>query len=93
MCEVASIFFSSKKACNTCNSVWLRMMQNRQHQRKGKPHVQEKSQGAAVSVEDAIMIIIGLNLRSPHCWQFYMMLVWQCLHPTSADFSFLSLIY
>jgi hypothetical protein len=38
------------------------MMKSRQHQHKGKPHTQEKSQGAAISAEDAIIIIRGINI-------------------------------
>jgi hypothetical protein len=33
---------------------FLRMMKNRQHQHKGNPHTQKKSQDAATSVDDAI---------------------------------------
>jgi hypothetical protein len=43
------------------------MMKNRQHQQKGKPHILEKSQGTAISVEDAIIIIRGLKLCGMHC--------------------------
>jgi hypothetical protein len=32
-------------------------MKNHQHQHKGKPHTQEKFQDAAISVEDAILIL------------------------------------
>jgi hypothetical protein len=63
-CEVASIFFSQKKARK--KNVCLRMMKNCQHQNKGKPHTQENFQDAAISVEDAIIIFRGLNLCSEH---------------------------
>ncbi len=65
-CEVASVFFFSqeslpyKKFCS-------RMMKNHQHQHKGKPHTQEKFQGTAISVEDAMIKIRGLNLCGAHC--------------------------
>jgi hypothetical protein len=42
-------------------------MKNRQHQHKCKPHPQEKFQGAAMSVEDAIIKIRGFNLCGAHC--------------------------
>jgi hypothetical protein len=46
------------------------MMKNCQYPHKGKPHTQDKSQGAAVSVEDAIIIIKSLNLCGMHCYIF-----------------------
>jgi hypothetical protein len=42
------------------------MMKDRQHKHKGKPHTQENFQGAAISVEDAIIIIRGLNFYGVH---------------------------
>jgi hypothetical protein len=51
-------FFPRKKARHT-KSFCLRMMKNRQHQHKGKPHTEENSQSAAVSSDDAIIIIRG----------------------------------
>jgi hypothetical protein len=42
------------------------MMTDRHHQHKGKPHTKEKFQGAEISVEDAIIIIRGLNLGGAH---------------------------
>jgi hypothetical protein len=59
-------FFSHKKACHI-KRFCLGMMKNCQHQHKSKPYTQEKSQGAAISVEDAITIIRGLNLCGVHC--------------------------
>jgi hypothetical protein len=47
------------------------MMKNRQHWHKGKPHTQEKYQGAAISVEDAMIKIRALNLCSAHCKNKY----------------------
>jgi hypothetical protein len=43
------------------------MIKNHQYQHQGKPHRQEKYQGAAISVEDAIIIFRGLNLCGIHC--------------------------
>jgi hypothetical protein len=37
------------------------MMKNCQHQHKGKPHTQKKSQDAATSMEDAIADTVHLN--------------------------------
>ncbi len=65
-CEVASVFFYRKKAPHSL-TFCLRMMKNCQHQHKGKPHTQEKSEGSAISVEDAIIIIRDLNLFGAHC--------------------------
>jgi hypothetical protein len=58
--------FSHKKARQT-QSFCLRMMKNHQRQHKGKPH----SQDAAISVEDAIIIIRDLNLCGAHCTRKY----------------------
>jgi hypothetical protein len=58
--------FSCKKARQTksfCPSV----VKNGQHQHKDRPHTQEKCKGAATSVEDAIIILRGLNLCGVHC--------------------------
>ncbi len=49
----ASFFCQCKKARQT-KSFCFRVMKNRQHQHKGKPHTQKKSQDAATSMEDAI---------------------------------------
>ncbi len=65
-CQVESIFFSPKKACHT-KSFCSRMMKNHQFQHKGKLHTQEKFQGAAITVEDAMIIIRGLNFFGVHC--------------------------
>jgi hypothetical protein len=43
------------------NSFCFRMMKNCQHQHKGKPHTQEKSQDAATSMEDAIADTVHPN--------------------------------
>jgi hypothetical protein len=43
------------------------MVKNGQPQHKDRPHTQEKSQDAATSVEDAIIILRGLNLCDAHC--------------------------
>jgi hypothetical protein len=37
------------------------MMNIYQHQHKGKPHTQEKFQGAAISVEGAITILVDTS--------------------------------
>ncbi len=37
------------------------MTENCQHQHKGKPHTQEKSQDAAISMEDAIADTVQPN--------------------------------
>jgi hypothetical protein len=49
----ATFFCQCKKARQT-KSFCFRMMKNCQHQHKGQPHTQEKSQDAATSMEDAI---------------------------------------
>jgi hypothetical protein len=59
-------FFSCKKARKT-KRFCLRMVKNRQHQHKGKPHTQEKFQNAAISVKVATLIFRGLNLCGAHC--------------------------
>ncbi len=61
-----SFFFLAKKLAIQ-KSFCFRMMKNRQHQHKGKPHIQKKFQGAAISVEDAMIKIRGLNLCGAHC--------------------------
>jgi hypothetical protein len=58
-------FFSHKKACHT-KSFCLRTMKNSQHPHKDKPHTQDKFQDTAISVEDEIIIIRGLNLCGTH---------------------------
>jgi hypothetical protein len=58
------LFFS--KESSTYKKLCLRMMKNNQHLHKGKPHTQEKSKGAAIAVEDAIMIISSINLCGAH---------------------------
>ncbi len=63
-CEVASFLQESSPYKN---NFCLRMKKIHQHHNKGKPHTQEKYQGAAISVEDAIIIIRGLNLHGAHC--------------------------
>jgi hypothetical protein len=55
-CKMATVSFCRKKDHQTKN-LCLRMMKNRQHQHKGNPHTQEKCQDAAISVEDATIII------------------------------------
>jgi hypothetical protein len=60
-CEDARVFFC-KKARST-KSFCPRIMINCQHQHKDKPRTQEKSQSAKISVDDAIIIIKGLNSR------------------------------
>jgi hypothetical protein len=40
--------------------------ENCQHLHNGKPHTKEKSQGAAISMQDAVIIIRGLNLCGVH---------------------------
>jgi hypothetical protein len=42
------------------------MKKNPQHQQEGKPQTQDKSQGAAIYVKDAIIIIRGFNLCGTH---------------------------
>jgi hypothetical protein len=59
-------FFSCKKACQT-KCFCLRMVKNWQHQHKGKPHIQENFQDAAISVTVATLIFRGLNLCGAHC--------------------------
>jgi hypothetical protein len=44
-----AIFFSCKKVRQT-KCFGLRMMENHQHQHKGKPREQDKFQGAAISL-------------------------------------------
>jgi hypothetical protein len=44
----------------------LRMMKNHQHQHKGKPHIQGKFQGAAISVEDVIRN--SVHTSEPHLY-------------------------
>ena len=63
------IFFSCKKARQT-KSFCLRMVKNRQHQHKGKPHTQGKFQDAAISVKEVIQLFRGLTYLAPtvdHC--------------------------
>jgi hypothetical protein len=48
----ATFIFHHKKAHKT-KSFCFRIMKNCQLQHKGNPHKQEKSQGAAISMEDA----------------------------------------
>jgi hypothetical protein len=59
-------FFSCKKARQT-KDFCLRMMKNRQHQHKGKPHTQEKFQDAAIYVKEVIKLFRGVNLSGAHC--------------------------
>jgi hypothetical protein len=66
-CEVATVFFFSRKKARHTKRFCFRMMKNRQHQHKGKPHTQKKFQVAAISVEDAMIKIRGLNLCGAHC--------------------------
>jgi hypothetical protein len=54
-------FFSCKKARQT-KSFCSRMVKNRQHQHKGKPHTHQKIQGAAISRAVAMIIFRGVNL-------------------------------
>jgi hypothetical protein len=56
----ASFFFPCKKARQT-KSFCLRMVKNRQHQHKGKPHTQEKFQDTEITVKVATLIFSGLN--------------------------------
>jgi hypothetical protein len=65
-CKMASLIFSCKKARKT-KRFCLRMVKNRQHQHKGKPHTQEKFQDAAMSVKVATLIFRGLNFCGAHC--------------------------
>jgi hypothetical protein len=58
------LFFRKKARHTKFFCLW--MMKNCQYQHKGKPHTQVKSQGAAISVEDATIIIRGLNLCGMH---------------------------
>jgi penicillin-binding protein-related factor A (putative recombinase) len=60
------ILFSCKKARQT-KSFCLRMVKNRQHQHKGKPHTHEKIQGTAISRAVAKIIFKGVNLSGAHC--------------------------
>jgi hypothetical protein len=55
LAQVASVFFSCKKACQT-KSFCLRRMENFQHQHKGKTDMHKKFCDAANSVEDAVTI-------------------------------------
>jgi hypothetical protein len=59
-------FFSCKKARQT-KSFCLRMVKNRQHQHKDKPHTHEKIQGAVISRAVAMIIFRGVNLSGAHC--------------------------
>jgi hypothetical protein len=43
------------------------MVKNHQHQHKGKPHIHEKIQGAAISRAVAMIIFRGVNLSGAHC--------------------------
>jgi hypothetical protein len=43
------------------------MVKNSQHQHKGKPHTDEKIQGAAISRAVAMTIFSGVNLSGVHC--------------------------
>jgi hypothetical protein len=61
----ASFIFSQESS--THNNFCFRTMKNRLHQHKGKPHIQEKFPGPAISVEDAMIKIRGLNLCGAHC--------------------------
>jgi hypothetical protein len=70
---LASVFFSRKKACQT-ESFYPRIVKNGQHLHKDRPHIQEKSQGAATSVEDAVIILRCLNLCGVHC-------IYELYHP------------
>jgi hypothetical protein len=60
-CHLASIFFLSVQESSPKKSFCFRMMKNYQHQHKGKPHTQEKSQDAATSMEDAIADTVHPN--------------------------------
>jgi hypothetical protein len=57
---MASVFFLARKLAP--NFFCPRMMKNGQHQHKDRPHKKKKSQGAATSAEDAIIILRGLIL-------------------------------
>jgi hypothetical protein len=71
VCSVASVIFFLQESCQTKN-FYLRMMQNCQHQHKGKPDTRKKFQGTATSAEDAATVLRGLNLSGAHC---------RCIHP------------
>jgi hypothetical protein len=43
------------------------MKKNHQHQHKGSPYTQEKFQGAAISVEDAIIILVDTSGIETSC--------------------------
>jgi hypothetical protein len=60
------LFFLARKLAKQKVFVF-KMVENCQHQHKGRPRAHEKSQGASISVEDAIKIFRGLNLRGAHC--------------------------
>jgi hypothetical protein len=64
----SGLFFFSQERLQT-EHFCHRMVKNGQLQHKDMPHTQEKSQGAATSVEDAIAILRGLNLCGAHCMQ------------------------
>jgi hypothetical protein len=62
----ASLFFLARKLAKQ-KGFCLRMVKNRQHQHKGKPHTHEKIQGAAISRAVAMIIFRGVNLSGTHC--------------------------
>jgi hypothetical protein len=59
---MASVLFFLQE--NSPNKKWS--VKNGQHQHKDRPQTQEKSQSTATSVEDAIIILWGLNLSGAH---------------------------
>jgi hypothetical protein len=63
----ASFFCQCKKARQT-KGFCFRMMKNRQHKHKGKPHTQEKSQDAATFMEDAIAETVHPNGLRPNVY-------------------------
>jgi hypothetical protein len=60
-CHLGSVFFCQCKKARQTKSFCFRTMKNCQHQHKGKPHTQEKSQDAATSMEDAIADTVHPN--------------------------------
>jgi hypothetical protein len=63
----ASFFCQCKKARQT-KSFCFWMMKNCQHQHKGKPHTQEKSQDAATSMEDVVTSMEDAIADTVHPW-------------------------
>jgi hypothetical protein len=60
-CDGKRLIFLARKLAKQKRSV-----KNGQHQHKDRPQTQEKSQSTATSVEDAIIILWGLNLCGAH---------------------------